>query len=223
MFVFGGYNDNGQVLNDLQYFDGKSWHAKMLCVPLPALAHAAMIVHQNCVLICGGINEKQVSNKTLVIDISTGSWSSFESEHAARMEHYMFEHQGKVYVVGGNNQCKACNTICCLEQKEWKQVELETSFEWRKGARYLYSNNVLYEHGGTTQLAWLQSCKLDRLEVLNNDILLEICKYLRPRDWNNIILSSKNHVLAACALGMYKWRNSFYQMRHYGNRFLMPD
>ncbi|KAJ6240236.1 hypothetical protein M0813_24579 [Anaeramoeba flamelloides] len=172
IWIFGGRNDEGVVLNDLYCLDCNTYTwfcvepANNSLIPSPRVWHTAVFIDTNFV-VYGGWSNGAVLGDLWIYDLLTSEWYQPEySDKSIKPPIPRYSHtctyvpqSNRMYVIGGNSNNGFLKNIVCFHLKSlcWEEIEskgLHPNTFSKHSACHIYYNEDLvgYSKGGNIEL-----------------------------------------------------------------------
>lgn len=126
MWVFGGSTESNPTDVYSFSFEARKWRnvtarMKLPTVPPPRFGHAATICGTRMIVAGGCKQGNQFHSDAWAFDLEQHRWSQLPNLPWAMAYHSLFEHQGRVFLVGGSNGQRFLDNIYRLDedQREW--------------------------------------------------------------------------------------------------------
>lgn len=208
MYVYGGFDAEGFVCNDLFSLNEEyCWEKETTSVKLPSRLHASACVINDTMYISGGLDhKKKPTSDMFAIHFPSMQVTYSEGYFEPRYAHSMVvSPKNTLLIVGGMlNETSTYAQVLeyNLEKQLWKWLESPDDFHWNAYQRACVLNNTLYSFGGTPNMKLINGPKLNKIELLSDDIIVYILGFLPLNALNNLIATSKSLKICQYAAGM---------------------
>lgn len=200
-------NNQEQVIEKEQVFvlsADFTWSSVPLS--LPAMAHAASLVHDGKWYISGGINSQlQAMSDLFIVDLETMQVELHLpcSELPARFGHSLVHTGTSLYLIGGmadyQNVGIVYPQVYKLEQAQWVlQNDTFDNVCWNSYARAVYDNGAICLYGGKSSTKWIgHENRLHYLHTMPVELQDYVLQYCTLETLNALALVNKSwHALA---------------------------
>ena len=147
IFIFGGfYNDT--MISSIEKYDtlANVWITYQVKL-FYSLAKMAALNFNNNIILLGGIDEEfQITNKAIVLDLSSGKWTKLpEMQQSRTFNNSAFLYNSCIYAIGGNSEA-TCEKFDFITKK-WKFIDSYSKvMNIRLKNKTGVNNNELYSY-----------------------------------------------------------------------------